>query len=225
MILTPLRWCGRRKYNCVENVMARGEHYYNNKEDFDSLKSRNIPAYMDTNTNQIKRSMCSWSFPPNAWFKANFDGVAKGNPGPAGCGGVIWNGAGFYIGAVAFPLGIQTNNLAEAMGTLQTIKLAYNLSVKVLWLEGDSKNIINCLLGKHQPSWMIKNIIDSVREFLEGFDKCYISHEYRESNMCANWAANEAVQSEQIKIWNSEAELPHVAHDILIYEIYHGKQG
>lgn len=43
--------------------------------------------------------------------------------------------------------------------------------------------------------------------------------------MCANWAANEAVQSEKIKIWNIEGELPHVARDILIYEIYHGKEG
>lgn len=77
------------KYNFVENGMAMEDHCCNSKEDFDILKSWNIPAYMDINTNQIKRSMCNWSFPPNQWFKANFDGAAKGNPGPASCGGVI----------------------------------------------------------------------------------------------------------------------------------------
>lgn len=112
------------KYNCVENVMGRGDHYCNSKEEFDVLKSWNIPAYMDTNSNQIKRSMCIWSFPPNSWFKDNFDGAAKGNPGPTGCGGVIRNGVGFCIGVVAFPFGIQTNHLIESMGTLKTIKLA-----------------------------------------------------------------------------------------------------
>lgn len=166
--------------------MARKDHYCNSKEDFDVLNSWNIPAYMDINTNQIKRSMSSWSFPPNDWFKANFDGAAKGNPGPVGYGGVIRNGVIFCIGVVAFPLGNQTNHLAENMGTLQAIKLAHNLGVKLLWLEGDSKNIINCLLGKHQPSWTIKNIIDSAREMNEGFDQFYISHDYREANMSAD---------------------------------------
>lgn len=180
---------------------------------------------MDINTNQLKRSMCSWYLPPNDWFKANFDGATKGNPWHIGCGGVIQNGVGFCIGVMVFPLGNQTNHLAEAMGTLQAIKLAHNLGVKLLWLEGDSKNIINCLLGKHQASWMIKNIIDLAREMLEGFDQCYISHDYKEANRSANWAANEAIRSEQIKIWNSEGELPQVAHDILNYERYHGKLG
>lgn len=141
---------------------------------------------MGTNINQIKKSMCRWSFPLNDWLKANFDCVAKGNPGLVGCGGVIRNGAGFCTRVVAYTLGIQTNHLAEAMGALQAIKLAYNLGVKMLWLEGDSKNIINCVLGKYQSLWTIKNIIYSARELLQGFDKCHISHHYRETNRCAD---------------------------------------
>lgn len=124
---------------------------------------------------------------------------------------------------MAFPLGNQTNHLDEAMGALQAIKLAHNLGVKFLCLERDSKNIINCLLGKHQPLWMIKNIIDLARDMLEGFDQCYISHDYREANKSVYWATNEAVQSGKIKIWNSEGELPQVACDILNYKKYHGK--
>ncbi|XP_057833028.1 uncharacterized protein LOC131043812 [Cryptomeria japonica] len=148
---------------------------------------------MDINTNQLKRSMCLWYFPPNDFFKANFDGDAKGKPGPTGCGGVIQNWVGFCIKVVAFPLGNQTNHLAEVLGILQAIKLAHNLGMKLLWLEGDSKNIINCLLGKYQPSWTIKNSIDSAREIIEGFDQCYISHDYREANRSVDWATNEAV--------------------------------
>ncbi|XP_057824801.2 uncharacterized protein LOC131036824 [Cryptomeria japonica] len=137
--------------------------------------------------------MYSWSFHPNDWFKANFDGAVEGNPGFAGYSGVIQNGATFCIRVVAFPLGNQTNHLAEAMGALQAIKLAHNLGFKFLSLEGDSKNIINCLFGKHQPLWTIKNIINSNKEMLEGFDQCYTSHDYREAKRSANCATNETV--------------------------------
>lgn len=71
---------------------------------------------------------------------------------------------------------------------------------------------------------MIKNIINYVRELLEGFDNCHISYDYKEANRCADQAANEAVRREKIKIWNSEGELPHVACGILTYERLHGKQ-
>ena len=43
------------------------------------------------NNAQIRRKECHWSLPPEGWQKANFDGVAKGNLGAAGCGGVIRN--------------------------------------------------------------------------------------------------------------------------------------
>ena len=58
------------------------------------------------------------SFPSEGWYKANFDGVAKGNLGLAGCGGVIRNHYGRSIAAVALPLGSQTNDIVEAMVAL-----------------------------------------------------------------------------------------------------------
>lgn len=155
--------------------MARGVHCCSSKEDFDVLKRWNIPASLGSHINQINRSLCCWSFPPNEWFKANFDGAAKGNLGPARYGGVIRNGVGFCTRVVAYPLGIQTNHMAEAMGALQAIKLASNLGVKMLWLEDNSKSIIHYLLCNHQPSWTIKNIIESAKELLQRFKKCHIT--------------------------------------------------
>lgn len=92
-----------------------------------------------------------WSFPPNGWVKANFDGAAKGNPGAAGYGGVIRESFGNFLGTMATPLGSQTNHLVEAAGAFYIINLAQSLNFKNLWLEGDSKNIIDCLLGKSPP--------------------------------------------------------------------------
>lgn len=60
---------------------------------------------------------------------------------------------------------------------------------------------------------------------LQGFDQCYISHDYREANKNIDWATNEAVQSGKMKIWYGKGELPLVTREILNNERYHGKQG
>lgn len=144
------------KHNFVENVMDRRDHDCNSKEDFDIIKCWNIPTHIDINTNQLKIRICCWSFPPNDYIKANFNGAAKGNPEPTGYGGVIQNCVGFCIGVVAFPLGNQTNHLAEAMGALQAIKLAHNLGVKFLVLQGDSKTLSIASLVRINPRELLK---------------------------------------------------------------------
>ena len=77
-----------------------------------------------------RRQEATWSFPPENWHKANFDGAAKGNPGPAGCGGIIRNSSGGGIATISSPIGHQTNHLAEANATRLTIKLALALGIE-----------------------------------------------------------------------------------------------
>lgn len=43
---------------------------------------------------------------PKSWFKLNNDGSFKGNPGPAGAGGTIWNHNGDRIAGYTQHLGI-----------------------------------------------------------------------------------------------------------------------
>lgn len=44
-------------------------------------------------------------FSPEEWHKANFNGIAKGNPGPASCGGIIINCHGVGVATFSYPLG------------------------------------------------------------------------------------------------------------------------
>ena len=39
--------------------------------------------------NKEARANCKWKPPPSGWFKLNFDGVARDNPGVAGIGFII----------------------------------------------------------------------------------------------------------------------------------------
>lgn len=63
------------------------------KENFATIKEGNIEEgrnnrqrYLDRDK---KREEARWFFPPENWYKANFDGAVRGNLGPAGSGGII----------------------------------------------------------------------------------------------------------------------------------------
>ena len=118
------------------------------KEEKEEKGDRKLAKEKDRN---LKRQDASWLLPPDGWSKANFDGASKGNPGPSGCGGVIRNSFGEGIAAFASPLGFQTNHLAEARAASRVVKLAFEAGITKLWLEGDSKNIINTINGIYPP--------------------------------------------------------------------------
>ena len=125
-------------------------------------------------------------FSPKNWHKTNFYGAAKGNPGPDGSGGVIRNNSGGGIAAISFPLSHQTNHLVEASAIRHIVKLALASGIEQLWLEGDSLNIINCILGVTKPSWKIEIIIEDLKLDLRKFKNYHIRHIYEEANTIAD---------------------------------------
>lgn len=102
-----------------------------------------------------KRTNISWKLTPQWWAKINFDRAAKGNLDPAGCGGVLQDHDGNFLSAVVLPLGIKTNHIVEAIGAYRSLILAKNHNFSCVWVEGDSKNIINYLRGTSKPSWNV----------------------------------------------------------------------
>lgn len=81
-----------------------------------------------------KRQEARWLLPPEGWHKGNFDGTSKGNPGPLGCGSIIRNSNGDSVVSFSMPLGTQTNHVAEARAACETVKVAYEMGAKNIWL-------------------------------------------------------------------------------------------
>lgn len=167
---------------------------------------------------RIKRQEARWLLPPEGWHKANFDGASKGNPGPSGCGGVIRNCNRDGLVAFSMPLDIQTNHVAKARASCESVKEAYEKGVKNLWLEGDSKDIVDCIKGLTQESWTISNIIEETRDYLSKFEKGHISHVFQEANPMADWLANDGVRQEKKKTWILGKDLPNEAKSIIFQE-------
>ena len=144
------------------------------------------------------------AFTPGGWHKANFDGASKGNPGSSGSGGVIRDENGDGIAAFSLPLGLQTNHFAEANAACNVVKLAFEIGVTNLWLEGDLNNIIKCIIGNSHPSWSIANLIDETRETLAKFNRVHVTHIFWEANPVADRFANIGVGADRKMTWHPE---------------------
>ncbi|KAL4329123.1 hypothetical protein AHAS_Ahas13G0268600 [Arachis hypogaea] len=71
--------------------------------------------------NKIETNIC-WECPPEDWMKVNTDGVAKENPGMAGCGGLIRNYQGRWIAGFVANISYCTAYYAELWGFIMDSK-------------------------------------------------------------------------------------------------------
>jgi ribonuclease HI len=70
------------------------------------------------------------------------DGGARGNPGPAGIGGVVLDSEGVVIGEVSQYIGETTNNQAEYRALLATLQLAQSLGATEVDCYLDSQLVV-----------------------------------------------------------------------------------
>jgi len=151
----------------------------------------------------------SWSPPREGFFKLNFDGASKGNPGCAGFGGIIRNALGQAVWVFFGYIGQDTNNSAELEGLLHGIQLAQDKSWSPLVVEGDSKIILRMAekVQSGQPaqkvsnSWRLEGRIEQLGGMLKESDACTWSHVRRNGNKVADRLANLGVEA-KIPFWN-----------------------
>jgi len=80
-----------------------------------------------------------------------FDGVAKGNPGRVGAGGIIINPKDSSTHRFAWGLGHTTSIQAKVMALFQRIKTLKVLGLTEATALGDSQVIINAMVTKKNP--------------------------------------------------------------------------
>lgn len=122
------------------------------------------------------------------------DGAARGNPGPAGVGIVIYDENGEILAQDCKYLGTATNNIAEYQGLLAGLQLAQKYqpcSVKVFM---DSELIVRQMTGLYK----VKNegligFFRAAREIVGSFEKVDFTHIPREKNKLADSLANQAI--------------------------------
>lgn len=126
------------------------------------------------------------------------DGGARGNPGPAGYGAVVRDGAtGEVLAEVAEGIGTATNNVAEYHGLLAGLRTAAELdSSAEVEVRMDAKLVVEQMAGR----WRVRNadllpLARQAQQIAGGFPAVAYTWVPRERNAYADRLANEAMDA------------------------------
>src|SRR5579863_5118152 len=126
--------------------------------------------------------------------RANIDGAARGNPGPASYGVVIRDGSGELVAKLKKYIGRMTNNVAEYYGLIAAIDYAQAHGVRALRIESDSELMVKQMRGLYKvKSEDLRPLFERAKKMSQGFESFHIEHVYREQNREADALANEAL--------------------------------
>jgi ribonuclease HI len=134
-------------------------------------------------------------------IKANIDGGARGNPGPAAYGVVVRNNKGEIIDEIAEYLGIQTNNFAEYSGLLAALEYAVRENHRSLKVLSDSELLVKQMKGQYR----VKNpglleLYDRARALVRKLEHFSIDHVLREYNREADRLVNKVLDSRMHRV-------------------------
>lgn len=122
------------------------------------------------------------------------DGGARGNPGPAGAGAVLYDKNKKIIANISKFLGHTTNNQAEYQALILALEKAIIFKAKEVICYLDSELVVRQL--KHE--YKVKNkdlapLFLKIHNLSLQFDKIAFFHIPREQNQVADKLANEAM--------------------------------
>lgn len=132
--------------------------------------------------------------PPHVLYA---DGAARGNPGPASIGFVLYDAEGVSLAEMGAVIGETTNNVAEYRALIAGLELARNRDVTAIEIRIDSLLLVKQVLGDYRvKASHLKPLHREVLRLLDGFDEWSIGHVRREANTVADGLANAALDGE-----------------------------
>jgi len=127
-------------------------------------------------------------------YKIFSDGASSGNPGPAGCGYVIYDENDNIVVHESRPLGTATNNVAEYSGLLYAIEKVFTLNPEAIEIYLDSELIVKQIKGEYKvKNLVLREYYNKVNSLLKNL-KYEINHIPREMNKYADKLAKKACE-------------------------------
>ena len=127
------------------------------------------------------------------------DGAARGNPGPAAIGAVLYRGAPAsrnVVEELSRAIGHGTNNVAEYRALIEGLEMAARHGPVSLVVRCDSQLLVRQLLGQYKvKSPGLRPLHRQARRLVDGLGNVRIEHVRREHNRRADRLANLALDS------------------------------
>ena len=129
------------------------------------------------------------------------DGGARGNPGPAGAGAVVFDSIGKRVVEVADYLGVATNNIAEYEAIIRGLKALHEeftpdyFKTHEVVVRMDSKLVIEQMKGNYKVKHpnLVPRYMEAKNVIARNFTKVSFEHVPREKNKDADELANRAM--------------------------------
>lgn len=136
-------------------------------------------------------------------FTLYADGGARGNPGPAGAGAVVFDSLGKRVVEVSDYLGVATNNIAEYEAVIRGLKAlveAYpsgHFASASVAIKMDSKLVIEQLKGAYKVKHpnLVPRYLELKNILARHFPNITYEHVRREYNKDADELANRAMDA------------------------------
>ena len=122
------------------------------------------------------------------------DGTATPNPGPAGIGAVMRDETSKVVTEVSKAIGIATNNRAEYLALIASLKMALRLGAEHVALKMDPELIVRQLIGKCR-SKELKPLDQQTLQLLSKFKSYSVEHIPRGLNKAADALSRRALRS------------------------------
>lgn len=127
------------------------------------------------------------------------DGAARGNPGPAGAGAILYDEKGRVVAELARPLGRATNNVAEYSALILGLEEAERRGATAIDVRMDSLLVVQQMRGL----WRVKHpglmpLALRAGALLASFKEQEIRHVPREQNAAADELSNRAIDEGEI---------------------------
>jgi ribonuclease HI len=190
----------------IQNVMSDGNNKNNEKIDEPAL-SLSLPASVTNPFAMFKSSAgsCAGSCAEGSGglmplqtletYKLAFDGCSKGNPGKAGAGAVIYEGAAELWSDARYVGDKETNNVAEYTGLIMGLHEALRRNIARLLVQGDSELIIKQMKGEYAvKSDNIRNYHATAKGLAAQFKWIEFRHVYRKDNKRADELSNQGLE-------------------------------
>lgn len=149
-------------------------------------------------------TLCKWEKPKSGWTKLNTDGSI--NSKSAGFGGLLRDFKGDPI--CAFVSKALTADIfsVELWAIWRGLVLAWGLGIKVIWVESDSLSVVKTInrAQSHNPNAITFSCLNCIWELLGKFDRCKVSHSWRETNAAADYLAKMNLSGNDVVLWRND---------------------
>ncbi|XP_022726680.1 uncharacterized protein LOC111282718 [Durio zibethinus] len=144
------------------------------------------------------RETIDWEPPTASVLNFNVDGAAKGNPGPAGCGGVLSDSPGAILTT-------QESNVTEPL----SIKVALKVFMKTMWVskarlvvESDSTIAVKWIKKELERPWCFWKIFSEIEGMLQEIGEVSFENFLGEKNgLACHFAKSGVNRTNQFEAW------------------------